>query len=116
MLVVGWLGLVKQEGGTKRILVFETHLTCLFLPPHINTHAHTSSDTHPYTHTQPLQQDMRVVFADGTVLDTADEGSRASFLRVGELAVVTDNSTWRVGWLVCQKFFGLVALLVAQCG
>jgi hypothetical protein len=31
----------------------------------------------------PLQ-DMRVVFADGTVLDTADEASRASFLRVSE--------------------------------
>lgn len=28
-------------------------------------------------------RDMRVVFADGTVLDTADPISRQSFLRVG---------------------------------
>ena len=28
-------------------------------------------------------KDMRVVFVDGTVLDTADPQSRASFLKVG---------------------------------
>lgn len=52
-------------------------------PMSVPMHVCVSADTHPHTVCCHLQ-DMRVVFVDGTVLDTADQNSRAAFLRVNK--------------------------------
>ena len=45
-------------------------------------------------------KDMRVVFADGTVLDTADSASRSAFLEVCTLSsqtLTSDSTSYGVG-------------------
>lgn len=48
-----------------------------------------------------LLQDMRVVFVDGTVLDTADTNSREAFLRVSEVRMTVTRL--RSLWLASRR-------------